>query len=157
MQFWDHWNVVRNENCRFFGRTFESAQSENLNSCPARPDIQYCTIERSWLLKGFWCTSFARLWGRKVRLHASLALKNVIPRVPLRDKTVVLFSYSSHMYSMQYTFSLCMTRNTLREIYKTGVGISKRQHWGCLHVATASGLLIVYDDLNVPEKRTAFD
>ena len=29
----------------FFGRRFESVQSENLNSCPARPEVQCCTIE----------------------------------------------------------------------------------------------------------------
>ena len=34
-----------NENSRFFGRRFESVQSENLDSCAARPEVQYCTIE----------------------------------------------------------------------------------------------------------------
>ena len=149
--------MIRNENCRFFGRRFESAQSENLNSCPALPDIQYCTIERSWLLKGFWCTSFARLWGREVRLYASLALKNVIPRVPLRDKR----------WFCSLTLPTCTgcstpSRYTWREIRcvkstRRGSGFSKRQRWGCLHVATVSGLLIVYDDLNALEKQTAFD
>ena len=81
----------------FVGRRFERLQSENLNSCTASPEVQYCTIERSWLLKGFWCTSFVRLWRRKVRLYASLALKNVIPKVPLRDKTVVLFLLFPHV------------------------------------------------------------
>ena len=144
-------------NNRLFDKRFESKQSENLNTCPARPEVQYCTIEHSWLLKGLWCTSFARLWSRKIRYFASLASKNVIPRAPSRDITVVLFSYSSHIYSMQGTFLLCMTRNTLREIYKTGLGFSKQQRWGWLQVVTISGLLTVYDDLNVPEKRTAFD
>ena len=45
MQFWDHWSVIGNENSRFFGRRFESVQSENLDSCAARPEVQYCTIE----------------------------------------------------------------------------------------------------------------
>ena len=127
--------------------------AEDLKACKVKTWIP----ERSWLLKGLWCTSRRQLWVQKVRLYDSLAFRTWYPGLLCAIKrwfcalTLPTCTVCSSPSRYAWREKRCV-KSTRR-----GSGFSKRQRWGCLHVATVPGLLTVYDDLNVPEKRTAFD